>query len=216
MFKSNGAILRGHLSLPKAPTGQGVLVLHAWWGLNQVTINIVERLAQAGFVAFAPDYYDGQIATTIDAAKSLRQQMNRKAVQKLTVNAVDFLAQYSAVSAERLNVMGYSLGASFAIEMARKRPKIVNKVVLFYGSGGGKFDKSNAAFLGHFASDDQWGAHTKKIKALAQRIQSANQTVNFYTYPDTKHWFAESDRPEYRPEAAQLAWERTLTFLRNE
>jgi dienelactone hydrolase len=33
-------------------------------------------------------------------------------------------------------------------------------------------------------------------------------------YPGTGHWFAEPSRDAYRPDAAELAFERTVGFLR--
>lgn len=70
--------------------------------------------------------------------------------------------------------------------------------------------------MGHFAQDDQWGAHAGKVSALAERIRSTGQKAAFYTYQDTQHWFAETDRPEYNQAAEELAWERTIQFLREE
>ena len=46
----------GYLALPAAGKGEGVLALHAWWGLNPNFKAFCDRLAQAGFVAFAPEY----------------------------------------------------------------------------------------------------------------------------------------------------------------
>ena len=41
----------------------------------------------------------------------------------------------------------------------------------------------------------------------------AGRDVTIHVYPGVKHWFVEADRPEYNPEAAELAWRRTLDFL---
>jgi carboxymethylenebutenolidase len=50
---------RGYLALPERGEGPGVLVLHAWWGLNDTMRAVCTRLAEAGLVAFAPDLYHG-------------------------------------------------------------------------------------------------------------------------------------------------------------
>jgi hypothetical protein len=45
----------GYLALPKSRAGAGVLVLHAWWGLNAFFQDLCKRLVREGLVAFAPD-----------------------------------------------------------------------------------------------------------------------------------------------------------------
>ena len=52
----------GFLALPSGGQGHPVLVLHAWWGLNDTIIELCRRLAAEGFIAFAPDLYHGRIA----------------------------------------------------------------------------------------------------------------------------------------------------------
>jgi carboxymethylenebutenolidase len=49
-FDVNGSSFSGYLSLPGSGKGIGVLLLHAWWGLNQFAIQTCDKLAQAGFV----------------------------------------------------------------------------------------------------------------------------------------------------------------------
>jgi len=86
--------------------------------------------------------------------------------------------------------------------------------VTFYGARAGDYAKSRSAFLGHFAEKDAWvsGAALKKLKAS---LAKANRVAEFCVYPDTNHWFFESDRADaYNPQAAELAWERTVKFMR--
>lgn len=208
--------LSAYLSLPTAETGKGVLLLHSWWGLNSFFIGLCERLAGQGLVAFALDYYGGKIAKTIDEADTFRKALDRKAVNRLAAQAIDYLSSQPNVQGSKIGVIGFSLGASFAVETARSRGDDVRAVVVFYGTGGGKLDKTSASFQGHFAQDDSWGAGPSKVEAIKARIVKAGRKADFYTYPGTKHWFFEADRPEYNPEAAELAWEDTIQFLMNE
>jgi dienelactone hydrolase len=45
-------------------------------------------------------------------------------------------------------------------------------------------------------------------------MRDAGVKTNFHIYPQLPHWFFEEDRPEFHPQAAGLAWTRTLEFLR--
>lgn len=71
----------GFLALPEGGTGAAVLVLHAWWGLNDDVRALCRRLAGEGFVAYAPDLYGGgpqewPVAATIPEAEVLRDELD--------------------------------------------------------------------------------------------------------------------------------------------
>src|SRR3954452_9171958 len=66
---------RGYLAMPERGVGPGVLVLHAWWGLNDTIRAVCTRLAEAGFVAFAPDLYHGKVVDTIAEAEILAHEL---------------------------------------------------------------------------------------------------------------------------------------------
>ena len=72
-LKENGKPLNAYLASPPGG-GPGVLVLPSWWGLKPFFKQVCDRLAEQGYVALAPDYYQGRIAHTIDEAKALQQE----------------------------------------------------------------------------------------------------------------------------------------------
>lgn len=209
----------GYLARPASGQGAPILLLHAWWGLNATMRGFADRLAAAGFLVFAPDLYHGQIADTIAEAERLGSDLDARQAHALgeIVEAAEFVLQHPGASGRSLAVMGFSLGAYYALNLAASAPEplraAVRGVVLFYGTGGGDFRGSRAAFLGHFAEQDVYEPETG-VDALEAALREAGREVTFYRYPGTGHWFCEPDRPQaYAPVAAELAWARTIDFL---
>ncbi len=66
----------GYFAIPATGKGRPVLVLHAWWGLNDTIRQFCTRLAEYGFVAFAPDLYQGKVTDTIEGAEELSQSLD--------------------------------------------------------------------------------------------------------------------------------------------
>lgn len=206
----------GYLASPPDGKGNPVLVLHAWWGLNDTIKSICNRLAENGFIAFAPDLYHGKIAKTIPEAEILGQAVDANQSQtKIEIaEAARFLIERAGLRGRGMAVIGFSLGAYYATDLAITETEIIHSVVLFYGTGPGDFSKSKAAFLGHFADNDEYEPPAY-AEALEVELRQDGRQVSFYRYPSTKHWFFEPDRPnEYNREAAELTWERTLAFLK--
>jgi carboxymethylenebutenolidase len=161
----------------------------------------------------APDLYHGQIATTIDDAERISSALDAKQANRELVAALTTLKTHPASSGEHTGVVGFSLGAYFALWLADEKPADVAAVVLFYGTGA-EVTRAKAAFLGHFAEQDSFEP-PESVNSLEDQLRAAGRDVTFYTYPGTGHWFFEADVPAaYNAEAAALAWERTVSFLR--
>lgn len=205
----------GFMAVPSTGSGPGVLVLHAWWGLNETMKDFCTQLADEGFVAFAPDLYHGRVAETIEEAEGLVQAMNedRERPGQEVAQAAAFLSERAEESEEGLAVIGFSLGAAYALDLAAAEPERIAKVVLYYGVGPADHSKARAAYLGHFAEEDPYEA-PEYVAQLEDELEEADRPVTFYTYAGAKHWFCEPDRPEYEEEEARLAWERTVAFLK--
>jgi len=212
-FQVGRSKFNGYLAVPEGGDVPGVLVIHAWWGLNAFFKQVCDRLASEGFVALAPDLYNGKTTSTIDEAKRLRSKAKSVVVRKELSGAVDLLANLFAVSGERIGVLGFSLGAYWGMWLASERPSEVAAVTAFYGMRKGNCRKARAAFLGHFAENDEYEPE-KLVRAVEVQLRSAGREVAFHVYPGTGHWFFEADRADaYNPEAAKLAWDRTTAFF---
>lgn len=212
-FDVNGQSTAGYLAVPAQPDAPGVIVLHAWWGLNPVFRKFCDQLAAEGFVAFAPDLYGGKVAKTTEEAEQL-VDLEQDQKQAIVTAAPDILRARPEVRKEAFSLVGFSMGAAWSLVLASERPEDIHKVVLFYGSYGGlDFSKIQASILGHYASTDEFEP-LEGIRAMEADMRTAGLTPIFHIYPDTEHWFFEEDRPQHNPEAARLAWTRTLEFLR--
>jgi len=204
---------KAYLAVPEGGDVPGVLVIHAWWGLTNVFKGVCDRLADAGFVALAPDLYNGRTASTINEAKHLRSTLKKTKATRVLTHSVDYLLSLLAETGDRIGVVGFSLGAYWALWLAESKANEIAAVVPFYGTRSGNYRKTQAVFLGHFAENDEWEP-LESVRTLEKRLRSARKEVTFYVYPGTKHWFFEENQVEaYDKAAANLAWERTVNFL---
>ena len=205
----------GYLSAPPSRMGPGILVLHAWWGLSDTIKDVCNRLSDQGFVAFAPDLYSGKFASTITEAEILSNELDSQQAMSIVKHSVDFISNHDQVDQGGLGVIGFSLGAYFALNLSAEEPDRINAVVIFYGTGSADFKNSKAAYLGHFAIIDPYEP-AEYVDHLENELSPSGLEVIFYRYEDVGHWFFESDRPDaYNAETAQLAWDRSITFLKN-
>jgi carboxymethylenebutenolidase len=209
---------QGFLAVPPIGKGlgHGVLVLHAWWGLNDTIKAFCTRLAEAGFVAFAPDLYHGKVADTIADAETLGRALDTNHLQAKAeiADATLFLDERAGQPDRGLAVIGFSLGAYYALDLSNADPQHIRSAVIFYGTGADDFSRSKADYLGHFAENDAFEPQSN-VDNLEESLKRAGRPVTFYSYSGTRHWFFEPDRPDaYSPAAAGLAWDRTLAFLK--
>src|ERR1051325_1192229 len=208
-FDVDSESANSYLALPSEPNAPGVIVLHAWWGLNSFFKSLCDRLAAEGFAAFAPDLNEGKIAKTVDEAKQLLSETKPERKQAIVIALPDYLHGRPEVRDEALSVIGFSMGAAWSLVLASQRPADIRKVVLFYGVESAEFSKIRAEIIGHYSDADEWEP-LDGVRAMESDMRAAESNPTFYIYPNAKHWFFEEDRPEYDPKAADLAWRRTL------
>ncbi len=187
--------------------GAPVLLLHTWWGLNQPIKDLADRLAGDGFTVMAPDLFDGKVLTTVEEADAHGQEMDSQyeRILGLVRTSLDELLAHPDARGERAAIVALSFGAWYAAQVSGARPEVAALVCVY----GDVFEAPDGtAYLGHFAEDDQF-VDTSQAAALVDRGEA-------HVYPGTKHWFMESDRPEHDAGAAELAYTRTVEFLRRQ
>jgi carboxymethylenebutenolidase len=192
------------------PGSPGVVVFHAWWGLNDDVVAYADRLASAGFAVVAPDMFGSQVASTVEDAERLARSADEEAVNAIARAAIDYLVGRLGAGS-RLGAVGFSFGAHWAMWSPTERDRVAASVV-YYGTTGDSLSAAAVPVLGHFAADDPYETD-EGIAEFEGTLRSAGREVVIHRYPDTGHWFAEPSRDAYRPAAADLAFERTVTFL---
>ena len=199
---------------PQSGAGKGVLVLHAWWGLTPFFKEFCDRLTTKGLVVLAPDLYHGATASTIQEAYKLRSKLKRATVAKEITEAAEHLCLSCGMSRQGIGLVGFSLGGHWALWLAEQTTVRVAATVIFYATRTGDYAASSSAFQFHLAETDDFVA-ASGVKKLQKGLKAAGKEAEFYTYPGTTHWFFESDRAgAYNPQAADLAWNRAVGFLK--
>jgi len=203
-----------YLAKPMSGKGKGVLVLHAWLGLNPFFKDFCDRLAREGFTVLAPDLYRGAAASTVDEAKKLRSKLKKESVTQEIVAAAEHLRALCGAGKRGIGVVGFSLGGYWALWLAEQKANLVAATVAFYATRTGDYAKSQSVFQFHHADSDDYVA-ASGVRQPEKNLHAAGKDAEFYSYPGTTHWFFESDRADvYNAPAARLAWKRTIAFVK--
>jgi carboxymethylenebutenolidase len=87
-FPMNGRDASGYLAVPQVGSGPGVVVIQEWWGLNDHIKDVADRFAAQGFVALAPDLYDGRVVAEPDEAAKEMMALELHDASKRMMGAV--------------------------------------------------------------------------------------------------------------------------------
>lgn len=193
--------------------GPGVMVLHSWWGLTPFFKGVCHRLSDEGYTVLAPALLPGHLPATPDEAEAALAAADVDRSAALVLSSTQALRRASADPAAPIGVIGFSMGASWALWLSARSPADVAATVAFYGSQTIDFTEARSAYLGHFAEFDSLVSEDETVE-LEAHLKLVGLEADFYRYPGTSHWFFEADRgPAFSEEAAELAWRRTLDFL---
>jgi carboxymethylenebutenolidase len=217
--RPDGQSIDGYLAEPaQAAKAPGVVVIQEWWGLTEQIKGVGERLAKAGYRALVPDLYRGKATLEAKEAEHLMGSLNfGDAAGQDVRGAVQHL---KASGSAKAGVTGFCMGGALTLLAAVSVPE-ADACVPWYGFPPLEYvdaSKIKAPLLGHYATDDQFFP-IAKVDELEKKLRAAKVKFEFHRY-QAKHAFANEEANqrnlpplEYNPQAAELAWKRTLEFL---
>ena len=214
---ADGRQTRGYLAVPSGRgPWPGVVVIQEWWGLNDNIRDIADRLANEGFVALAPDLYYGETAYEPDDARKLSMALQYPAALRVIQAAVDYLSNIASVSPKKIGLVGFCMGGGLAWHGAAKLEGI-GAAVPCYG-GGPEMTPEEAArikapILAIYGELDK-GVSPQVARQRAALMDAAGVQQETVIYPGAHHAFMNDQRPAYHPEAAEDAWQRTVSHFR--
>jgi len=193
----------------------GVVVIHENRGLSPHIEDVTRRVGLEGFLAVAPDALSplGGTPEDPDKAASLIQKLDSKSTIENYVAAVRYLKTHP-VSTGKVGAVGFCWGGGIANQVAVNSPDL-KAVVPYYGRQPASEDvpKIKASLLLHYAGIDE--GTNKGISAYEAALKKASIDYKMYMYEGAQHAFNDDTRAErYNKEAAQLAWQRTISFLK--
>jgi carboxymethylenebutenolidase len=217
-FPSGGGTAHGYLALPAAGSGPGVVVIQEWWGLTDHIADVCDRLAGEGFVALAPDLYGGRTTHDADEAGELMMSLPVDQAARDLGGAVDFLLGHEAVTSSSVGAVGFCMGGGFVLLLAAQQGEKVGAAVPYYGVGPAvpqAYTGLTAAVQGHYGErDDFYPADDARRQAEQIRAESGAD-VEFHFYPAGHAFHNDTNKlGTYDEQQAQLAWSRTVDFLR--
>jgi carboxymethylenebutenolidase len=193
----------------------GVVVIHENRGLNAHIEDVTRRVALEGFLAMAPDALSSLGGTPEDSEKAIALigQLDREKTIKNYVAAVKYLKTHP-LSTGRVGTVGFCWGGGMANQVAVHSPDVV-AAVPYYGLAPAAEDvpKIRASLLLHYAGLDE--RINGGIPAFEAALKKASVDYKIYTYEGAQHAFNNDTNPaRYNRDAAQLAWQRTISFLK--
>ena len=194
--------------------GPGLVICHEWYGLVDNVRTICDRFAAEGFVTLAPDLYRGEVAHTDEEAAKLMEGLSTRRAMEDVFAAVRTLRASPQVQGE-IGVLGFCMGGAMAFSAAVAVDGIACAVP-FYGIPIAAYwepTKVRVPVQAHFAKNDGW-ADPARAAQFQKDVSAAGGSMELHIYDAGHAFMREGDDATYHAPSAELAWERTLEFLR--
>jgi carboxymethylenebutenolidase len=214
-----------HLARPKGFAGPRptVLVLHHKWGVDEFTQDRVTRLAEAGYLAAAPDFFH---RTTGGDPDGHGKAMLDSQIIADAAAALDAVKAAAPVQENACATLGHCMGGRMSFLIASSHPVFAAAVVYYGGSmfasrgnGPTPFERLpglHCPVIGFFGNDDK-NPSPDDVEKFDSELTRLGVRHTFHRYDGAGHGFQNPLNPvSYREAQARDAWGKTLAFLATE
>jgi carboxymethylenebutenolidase len=209
--------IKGYLVRPSAQgTYPAVLVIHENRGLNPHIKDVTRRMAREGFIAFGGDYLTAQGGTPADEEKAREMIGQLKPGEALAFSraAIDALAKIEG-SSGKVGAVGFCWGGGAVNALAVSGDPNLKAGVAYYGrqAPAGEVPKIAAPLMLHYAGlDERINAGIAEFEAA---LKANGKAYELHMYEGANHAFNnDTNAARYNRQAADLAWGRTVAFLK--
>ena len=214
--------------------GAAVLVLMEAFGLNDHVRDLLRRLAEAGYVALAPDLYYREredarpipyteldraadmVMRTVALSDAPEERVKDDRMLADVAAALAALRADAGVDGERVGLLGLSTGGRLAFLAACRDPAPVRAVVVFYGGRimpiVGESRSLRAPTLLLFGEKDP-GISLPQVDRIRAELEYHGAPHEIETYAGVAHGFLSEGRDSYDANSAKRAWQRALSWL---
>lgn len=215
--------LRAYVSLPAGPgTAPAIVVIQHQGGVDSFVQNMTKRIADAGYVAAAPDLYHRDGPECRDDGPTRRARLQDASVIEDVNATVEFLQRHSAVKGDRLGIVGFCMGGRVVYLMASASAKFGAGVAYYggnifspWGTGPSPFERTakiQCPLMGHFGAEDR-NPSPEDMRKLDAELTKFKKAHEFFSYDGAGHAFMDDSRESYRRNADEASWPRTLQFF---
>lgn len=216
-YPGAGGEMKGYLAMPKDAPGKlpAVIVIHENRGLNPHIRDVARRMALEGFVALAPDFLSpaGGTPDNEDKAREMFSGLDMGATVANGEATRAFLAAHDKVNG-KVGAIGFCWGGGMVNRMAIASPEL-GAGVAYYGAQPPAEDvpKIRAPLMLHYAGLDE--RINAGIEAYKAALEKNGKTFEIFVYEGVNHAFNnDTSTARYDKAAAELAWLRTVEFLK--
>jgi carboxymethylenebutenolidase len=209
--------IKGYLVRPSAEgTYPAVLVIHENRGLNPHIKDVTRRMAKEGFIAFGGDYLTAAGGTPADEEKAREMIGALKPEDALAFSraAIEALAKLPG-SNGKVGAVGFCWGGGAVNALAVSGDPNLKAGVAYYGrqAPAAEVPKIAAPLMLHYASlDERINAGIAEFEAA---LKANGKAFELHMYEGANHAFNnDTNAARYNKEASDLAWSRTVAFLK--